>query len=260
MSTVNRSNYRASVLGFRRVMIGGLALLFVGGLAAGSARADFYAYFQEDGGALSAATFSTPGVDDPVFNPGTVVFTAAFGAIAPDFSIDVTSKDIGSTGLVGQVNTTQIDVTKTGAGSHTLTVYVVNNDFTFPVGSPLLLASDLAASANPTDGDLELISGIDTPAAAPYPAPAFPPTDSVPVVKVIGGPGETTGSKVVGRVAGLFSLVQVISATMTGAETATFSSTTTIRNVPEPGAVVGLVSLVGMMGVGLLFRRRQSRA
>lgn len=257
--TLNRIGIRTSAVGYRPVLVGLLALVFMCGVAIGNAKADFYIFYSEDAGPVSPPIFSIPAVEDPIFLPGTVSFVAASGPIAPDFTTDITSKDLGSTGLVGQVNTTQIDVVNLGAGTHTLHVFVVNNDFTFPVGSPLLLKSDLAASANPADGTLALTSGIDTPAAGPFPAPAFPPTDAVPTVSLVGAPGETVLSKVVARVAGGFSLLQEIDATLSGNETASLTATTTIQNVPEPRMVAALVGMAGMMGLGLFFQRRRSR-
>jgi len=225
-------------------LAGGMALAIgLCGLGAPpQASADFVLALQEDGGPITTVFTGSS------FNP--VTASGTFGAFNYTFFSAVAFNGQGGSKLLSA--TTQISSLK--AETHTLTMYVSNQDYTLPASDLLTVRSGMGGtygSAPDFIGGATFQMWADqNNGSLTMPVPF---TNGLQVAIPASGNSVTfdTGTDPIGiftRLAGPYSVTQMVSLTMTGIGDMNYSTHVRLSAaVPEPGLL-----LIGLMGSGLL--------
>jgi len=232
-------------MGTRNGWVIGLMALAIGLFGLGAppqASANFVLALQQDGGAIvevaNVASFS------PVQATGT------FGDFQYAFFSATAFNGAGGSNLL--TSTTQIS--SLTAGTHTLNMYVSNQDYTLPASDLLTVRSGMGGtygSAPDFIGGATFQMWADqNNGSLTMPVPF---TNGLQVAIPASGNSVTfdTGTDPIGiftRLAGPYSVTQMVSLTMTGIGDMNYSTHVRLSAaVPEPGLL-----LIGLMGSGLL--------
>jgi hypothetical protein len=184
----------------------------------------------------------------PIFGPGFVNVTGTAG----DFTIVNLTADstIVSTPSAAVVATNTFDVLSTATVPETLTIFVKQTGYTLPASNPLQLSSDISSSllSNPNGS---------TPSATLTSTLVSPGGGGSTPTLTLNGPGEVRNAVSVGQPNSEFEVDQTVTVSLAPGGSAQITATT--EAVPEPSRLVGVLSVAGMMGLGLVWRRRMSR-
>ena len=205
------------------------------------ASADFVLALSEDGGPITTV------FTGPSFNP--VTASGTFGDFNYTFFSATAFNGAGGSNLLS--STTQI--TSTSPSTHTLMLFVSNQDYTLPLGPELAVRSGMGGTygsePNFTAGATFRMWADSGNGLITIPG-TF--SNGLQVAIPSSGNGVTfdTGvdpNGIFTRLAGPYSLTTRTNFTMTGLGDVNFSSHVRVSAVPEPG-----LALIGLMGVGLL--------
>ena len=207
------------------------------------ASADFVLALQEDGGAITTVFTGSS------FNP--VTASGTFGDFNYTFFSATAFNGQGGSNLLS--STTQIS--SLSAATHTLTMYVSNQDYTLPVDQHNLLAvrsgmgGTYGSEPNFTGGATFQMWADQANGSLTMPVPF---TNGLQVAIPASGNAVSfdTGPDPIGiftRLAGPYSVTTAVAITTTGLGDMNYSTHVRLAAVPEPGLL-----LIGLMGSGLL--------
>ncbi|HEV2968643.1 MAG TPA: hypothetical protein VGY55_01565 [Pirellulales bacterium] len=239
-------------------MVGVAAMVLVAAFSA-AARGDLVVSVAESGGFVASPYLTATSPPHAGVAPFLSV-NSGNNVQVGDFQLTFSSNDSGSTPSLGDLTTSDIDLQNLGAVAESITFTIVNGqgtaatDYSLPTGSPLLLKSVLSVSQLPDDGSVTLLSSFTSGLGVAQPAPLNSVGFPGPL-----GPGTSKSSVPVLNPAGIYSLEQVITIFVPSGGQVSLTADTQVV-APEPPRVVGILSLAGMMGLGLFWQRRRAMA
>ena len=250
---MKRNDRRLAIVG----MAGGLLLAWA---AAPVARAALIVSLQEVGDGSFTATDNVSNDNDPT--TGQVSCTHAFADFTTTITVGYSNKTDPSAGPEADLQTTSLDITKTGNSTpHTLIVTVSDTAFPFPgnSGDLMMMSSALTGtvthSAAGSGDNASFTSTANGSTSTPLITAVLPPSGSSP----IGWGGLPNPSSTVFVRGATFDLSNTTVLNLSGSgEQVNFSGTTTVvslgPNVPEP--TPAMLALLGVAPL-LLSRRRR---
>jgi hypothetical protein len=100
------------------------------------ARADLRIYLQEDGGAIT------------LVGSGASFTSASFNGTFGNFNVTIFGGASNNTSTLSSLLSSAVSVQNTSGASHTLRLYVTQDGYSLPIGSPLSVESGLGGSVN----------------------------------------------------------------------------------------------------------------
>lgn len=217
--------------------------------APSQSRAGFALALIEDGG--SPTTVAT----GPDFTA--LGFTGTYG----NFTITLLGAASNNGGILSNLLGSNVSIVNNGSGSHTLQIFLIQTNYTLPVGAPLNVASQMGGTV--FTGTLGF-TGI-------FQAAASSTNDFT--ADFTNGPQNGTpsgGSFQTGTVNGLFNrtggpnspyaLMSLVTLDVSGGGSVNYSNSVTVTAVPAPAGLVLALSGVPIFGLRTLIRRRRTRA
>lgn len=216
-----------------------IAIVLLG--APPKASADFVLALSEDGGPVTTV------FTGPSFNP--VTASGTFG----DFNYTFFSATAFNAQAGSNLLSSTTQISSTSAATHTLMLFVSNQDYTLPLGPGLAVRSGMGGTygsePNFTSGATFQMWADANNGSLTMPVPF---TNGLQVAIPSSGNGVTfdTGVDPTGiftRLAGPYSVTTAVALTTTGLGDINYSTHVRLAAVPEPGLL-----LIGLMGSGLL--------
>jgi len=221
------------------------------------ARATFI-YLQEAG--INGGNITQVGTSSAGFTSET--FTGSYG----DFTVTIFGGSSDNDATLSDILSSTVNVKNNSGTAQTLKLWISQNNFSLPAGTPLRVESGLGGTVNSgtvvltsifqayaDKGNNLLANGTLTGGAAITDFTNGPQTASLNGTTLDTGSASGTFNRT-----GLYSLTSVVTFTLSAGGSANFGTHVNVTHMPEPASALLLVAGLPFLGLGGYLRRRKA--